>query len=515
MTYEQFKNEFGFDAAEIVDEFTPCADPMLNNLAVGQPLINDQSFETNETPNSSLESPLVQNEFKDINVSDVQQFIKNEENKNTAKKTLNDTNKFKRFLASRGEYREMHHIEVDVLDDYISTFILSLQKSNSTEYEPTSIRGILGSLDRKLKRHRFPYSIMAGSGPQFSLTRQTYNAKKKSLKKQGKGNRPCEAAPLTDGELEVMWQKGVLGSHSPTALVNTLWLNNCLHFGLRGTKEQYNLRWGDITLKAAVGGTEYLDYNERQTKTRTGENVADVRRVTPKMFSTGKNDLRNPVEIYKLYSQKRPTGFSGPEDPFFLAPNTVFGKDASGTSGEGEVTWFIRQRVGMNKMGKMLKTMANDAGLQGNKRLTNHSTRKHLVQKLREHNVPPTDIMAITGHKNVQSIINYSCVSEEQQKKCSNILACHTPRANNISSSTASTSRIAHTATSTTDSCDSFPQTSNCPEMQNVNTHHNPISFQQQFASSLQSQFSGATFHIANFHVHNYFTRNEHDNTHK
>ena len=184
MTYEQFKNEFGFDAAEIVDEFTPCADPMLNNLASGQPLINDQSFETNETPNSSLESPLVQNEFKDINVSDVQQFIKNEENKNTAKKTLNDTNKFKRFLASRGEYREMHHIEVDVLDDYISTFILSLQKSNCTEYEPTSIRGILGSLDRKLKRHRFPYSIMAGSGPQFSLTRQTYNAKKKSLKKQ-------------------------------------------------------------------------------------------------------------------------------------------------------------------------------------------------------------------------------------------------------------------------------------------------------------------------------------------
>ncbi|KAH3736755.1 hypothetical protein DPMN_043328 [Dreissena polymorpha] len=78
----------------------------------------------------------------------------------------------------------MHHIEVDVLDDYISTFIVSLQKSNCTEYEPTSIRGILGSLDRKLKRHRFSYSIMAGSGPQFSLTRQTYNAKKKSLKKQ-------------------------------------------------------------------------------------------------------------------------------------------------------------------------------------------------------------------------------------------------------------------------------------------------------------------------------------------
>ncbi|KAH3715713.1 hypothetical protein DPMN_058425 [Dreissena polymorpha] len=53
------------------------------------------------------------------------------------------------------------------------------------------------------------------------------------------------------------------------------------------------------------------------------------------MFSTGDNDSRYPVAIYKLYAPKRPIGFSGPEDPFYLAPNTVFGKDGSGKSGEG------------------------------------------------------------------------------------------------------------------------------------------------------------------------------------
>jgi hypothetical protein len=52
----------------------------------------------------------------------------------------------------------------------------------------------------------------------------------------------------------------------------------------------------------------------------------------------------------------------------------------------------------------MLKAMAKDAGFLKHKRITNHSVRKFLVQKLRNANIPPTETMAITGHKNVQSI---------------------------------------------------------------------------------------------------------------
>ena len=51
------------------------------------------------------------------------------------------------------------------------------------------------------------------------------------------------------------------------------------------------------------------------------------------------------------------------------------------------------------------------------------SARKYRLQKLREHNVEGTDIMQITGHKNVASIINYSTLSKERRKKISNILS--------------------------------------------------------------------------------------------
>ena len=49
------------------------------------------------------------------------------------------------------------------------------------------------------------------------------------------------------------------------------------------------MTWGDVKLHKTVGGEEYLEYNERQTKTRSGENTRDVRKVNSKnVFRTRK-----------------------------------------------------------------------------------------------------------------------------------------------------------------------------------------------------------------------------------
>ena len=42
--------------------------------------------------------------------------------------------------------------------------------------------------------------------------------------------------------------------------------------------------WGDVQLRQSINGEEFLEYLERQTKTRTGENPRDVRQIKPKMF---------------------------------------------------------------------------------------------------------------------------------------------------------------------------------------------------------------------------------------
>ena len=87
-------------------------------------------------------------------------------------------------------------------------------------------------------------------------TRDALKAKQKELKRHGKGNKPKAATALSDEEIDILYSKKVLGLSSPQALVNTVWLNNMLHFGLRGCKEQRELRWGDVILKSDSEGKQ-------------------------------------------------------------------------------------------------------------------------------------------------------------------------------------------------------------------------------------------------------------------
>ena len=68
-----------------------------------------------------------------------------------------------------------------------------------------------------------------------------------------------------------------------------------------------------------------------------------------------------------------------------------------------------------------MKKMAEKAGLDAK----NLTRRKRMIQKLNDEgiHVPPTHIMQISGNKNVQSLNNYSTLSERQQINISNILS--------------------------------------------------------------------------------------------
>ena len=61
--------------------------------------------------------------------------------------------------------------------------------------------------------------------------------------------------------------------------------------------------------------------------------------------------------------------------------------------------------------------MAEKAGLGPN--VKNHSGRKTMIQALTNNNIPATDIIQLSGHKNLQSVTNYSDVPEKRQIKMS------------------------------------------------------------------------------------------------
>ena len=85
---------------------------------------------------------------------------------------------------------------------------------------------------RYLKDHDYSTSIIKGD--QFNKTMKAFNSKAKDLKMKGMGNKPKAAAPASDSEINMLYERGQLGDATPASIINTLWLNNTLHFGMRG-----------------------------------------------------------------------------------------------------------------------------------------------------------------------------------------------------------------------------------------------------------------------------------------
>ena len=84
---------------------------------------------------------------------------------------------------------------------------------------------------------------------------------------------------------------------------------------------------------------------------------------------------------------------------------------------------------GVKKLNIIMKDMTQAAGISVK---TNHSGRKTLVQKLHDSGVPPNQIIQITGHKNLQSVNNYSFLWEKQMESISLILCSTTKAATNV-----------------------------------------------------------------------------------
>lgn len=94
---------------------------------------------------------------------------------------------------------------------------------------------------------------------------------------------------------------------------------------------------GDMKLRKSADSTEFLEYNKRQTKTRTGKNIVDIRQIKPKMFST--RNARDPIDLHKLSAAKRPLIYMSNEDPFYLSKRTIPFNDPRND------IWFFKQKL--------------------------------------------------------------------------------------------------------------------------------------------------------------------------
>lgn len=215
--------------------------------------------------------------FQSISYADIDTFLEQNQNINTKQKTQSNVSLFKSYLENRGEYRNIENLSAKELNEQFSTFLLSVKKRDGTEYEPSTFKGFMCSIDRYLKEKDSKFRLSSGS--EFEKCVRVLEANQKQLKCMGLGNKSNASDELTDADIDKLYENKLLGVHAPLPLVNLLHLTFSLHFGMIGGKEQKDLKLGDISIGKDSTGHEFLYHKkERQTKTRQGQNPNDLRK---------------------------------------------------------------------------------------------------------------------------------------------------------------------------------------------------------------------------------------------
>ena len=345
----------------------------------------------------------------------IDDFIKQQQNQATLRKTEGHVKTFRNFLKTSHLGPDISEnfetFQKDILDEAFAKFIISVRKHDGSNYEPEYLRSIFNSINRHLRANNNANNLSDHTN--FPKTTISMKSKMTQLKKIGKGNRPKKSDALSDDDVNYLYDKGQLGVKTPQSIINSLWLNNTVHFGMRAVKEHYTLMWGDVKQKYDdQEQLEYLVYDtERQTKTRTGTDPRNIRLTKPRIYTEG---VRCPVQLYKAYKDHRPADMCEDSSPFYL--NKMPNPSSSQT------VWFKKMRMGENTIGTIMKNMIKNSGLETDRHLTNTSGRKHLVQKLKESNVGETEIIQITGHKDTRSLKAYHDMSAKQSRLVSSIL---------------------------------------------------------------------------------------------
>ena len=115
----------------------------------------------------------------------VKQFIEDQVNENTKKKTQQNVALLKEFLKLKNKSRLIEEIPPKELNANIGEFIITVRKKdNNEDYEPSSLRSLMASFERYLKKN-YGFSIMKDA--EFEQARKALQSKQKDLKQKGKG----------------------------------------------------------------------------------------------------------------------------------------------------------------------------------------------------------------------------------------------------------------------------------------------------------------------------------------
>ncbi|KAM9293035.1 activating transcription factor 7-interacting protein 1 isoform 3-T6 [Morus bassanus] len=329
--------------------------------------------------------------------------------KNTHKQTGWAANLLKQWLAKNGKDPSFELVPVSELNDILREFYYTIRNHDGNTYSVASYKSMRAGLNRHLKMPPYNRQICLMKDKEFAGANMVFVSVLKMLRMQGK-DETHHHPPIAVEDLRKIKQSGVLGLHSPLALVNKVWFDLQLHFAKRGREILRDLAPDAFVVEKDKNGRRYAMFRYPGK----GKNGEDPHKMG-KMYDMP-GDPNCPVFSLELYLSKLP-----PEPPaFYLHPLKLTSEQM-----QEQPVWYKREPMGVNYLGTMMPRISVAARLS--QRYTNHSLRTTTIQLLCEAGLGPREIMAVTGHRSESAIRHYWGAAEVRYRAWSDIMENNAP----------------------------------------------------------------------------------------
>ena len=295
------------------------------------------------------------------------------------------------------------------LDANLRRFYAEARNKSGDAYSKSTLLGFRHGIERYLNAPPFNRGLKLTCDPRFKRSNEMLNARVVSLKRQGKEN--VKHKPAIEAEdLVQLKSSQVLAITNPLGLLRNAWFHVALYFCRRGREGQRQLKQTSFKLDVDPTGKHYatMAHDELTKNHPGGLSDSSSAEKYARMYET--EEANDGFKALRLYLSKLNPNC----EAFFQTPRKNWSYDDS--------VWFEARPVGVNTLDAMMKSISEAASLS--QIYTNHCVRATAITLWSNAGIPNRHIMAISGHRNEQSLAHYNTrPSTSQLRNCSEVLS--------------------------------------------------------------------------------------------
>ncbi len=301
--------------------------------------------------------------------------------------------------SKKNEHLEFEKLEAEQLAILLREFYFCVRQTNGERYSKSAFKNLRAGLNRYLVSPPYNKMFNIMKDRIFQKANQCYDGYMTAIRAEG---RDISVQKPTIAPEDVVRLYRFVFTNTPQGLQFRIFFEICLHFGRRGREGLRLLTRDTYEVQVDPTGVEYVQnkYHEAEKcKRGVAKNEKDK---SSYMFAQPGNP-NCPVKHFKDFIER-------------LNPKcNAFFQRAKKKKYSPTGVWYDNAAVGYHTISDFMKTMSDKGGLS--KPYTNHCIRKTCITALAEAGYEAKDIMAVTGHKNVQSLDPYLAEPSIKRKK--------------------------------------------------------------------------------------------------